>query len=143
MRYLHIGHPKRMQGQSGFTLLEVLVAMALFMVAIAGTLSMYGRSVENNQLSMISTRVTNLAYERMDKLVSLPYTDTFFLPGAKPPEPFTLEELNVTGEMFWTVLPESNAIRNTKMVMLNLFWRRGREHPHGPFTLTFLKPEML
>lgn len=134
-------------GQSGFTLIEVLVGMALFMVAVTGSLAMYSRSVENNQLSMISTMVTNLAYEQMDSLLAMPYNDARLVPGAQAPVGFTFPDYHVQGEMFWTVHPESSAIRNSKLITLHIFWRRGDpsnpEHPHGPFTLSFLKPEML
>ena len=143
MKHYHKARSNQMRGQNGFTLLEVMVAMAVFMVAVAGSFAMYGRSVENNQLALISTRLTNLAYEQMDTVLAMPYDDPQLLPGAQAPVPFTFPEHNVEGELFWSVLAEGSAIRNTKIVTLNIFWRRGHEHARGPFNLTFLKPEML
>jgi prepilin-type N-terminal cleavage/methylation domain-containing protein len=143
MKYYHEARSSQMRGQSGFTLLEVLIAMAVFMVAVAGSFAMYARSVDNNQLSLISTRLTNLAYEQMDTVLAIPYNDPQLLPGAQAPVRFTFPEHNVEGELFWSVLPEGSAVRNAKIVTLNIFWRRGVEHARGPFNLTFLKPEML
>ena len=46
MKHYHKARSNQMRGQSGFTLLEVMVAMAVFMVAVAGSFAMYGRSVK-------------------------------------------------------------------------------------------------
>jgi prepilin-type N-terminal cleavage/methylation domain-containing protein len=146
MKSRHTAHPKKDTRQGGFTLIEVMIAMALFAVAITGSLAMYTRSVDNNKTTFISTRMLNMAYEQMDTLMELPYDDLQLQVGTQPaggPVSFQWPDLNVYGEMQWTVLPEGGSIRNCKLVALTIFWTRGGEYTRGPYTLTFLKPELL
>lgn len=54
--------------QSGFTLLEVLVAMLVLSIGLLGLAGLMGSSMRNNQSAYHSTQATWLAYDILDRL---------------------------------------------------------------------------
>ena len=63
---------KKIAGQ-GFTLLEVLIAMAIFAVGILAVASIQITSIKGNASSRMQTEATTLAVERLEWLIALPY----------------------------------------------------------------------
>jgi len=57
----------------GFTLIEVLIAMAIFAIGILAVTSMQIKAINGNTSAKIQTAETRLAVERMERLVGLPY----------------------------------------------------------------------
>ena len=57
----------------GFTLVEVLIAMAIFAIGILGVASMQITSINGNASSRMHTEATTLAVERLERLIALPY----------------------------------------------------------------------
>ena len=60
----------------GFSLLEVLVAIAILSVGILATASMQGAATRSNVIADTRTRATTLAADRIEKLVTLSWTDS-------------------------------------------------------------------
>lgn len=54
--------------QSGFTLLEVLVAMLVLSIGLLGLAGLMGSSMRNNQSAFHSTQATWLAYDILDRM---------------------------------------------------------------------------
>lgn len=54
--------------QSGFTLLEVLVAMLVLSIGLLGLAGLMASSMRNNQSAYHSTRATWLAYDILDRM---------------------------------------------------------------------------
>ena len=63
-------------GCSGFSLLEVLVAIAILSVGILATASMQGAASRSNVIADTRTRATTLAADRIEKLMTLSWTDS-------------------------------------------------------------------
>lgn len=112
--------------QSGFTLVEVLVAMAIFLVAVAGISHMNLRSVKNNDLSYTSTQLNAVLYEQMDTLASLPYDDNNLSEGAHPSVDFTervpTRQQRLRPAMSWTVVNADAIVRGSKMIIGTIAW---------------------
>ena len=60
--------------QHGFTLLEMLIAMALMAVMLVGILPLFTKSMSNNVEGNQLTEVTNRAREHVEKLLALSIT---------------------------------------------------------------------
>ena len=60
---------------SGFSLLEVLVAIAILSVGILATASMQGAASRSNVIADTRTKATTLAADRIEKLMTLSWTD--------------------------------------------------------------------
>ena len=60
----------------GFTLIEVLIAMAIFSIGILAVASMQIRSINLNASAQMQSEATTLAVEWLERLKMLPYDHT-------------------------------------------------------------------
>jgi len=58
---------------NGFTLVEVLVALAILIIGLFGTLSLGITSINQNAYTRHLAQATNLAEEQLENLLSLPF----------------------------------------------------------------------
>lgn len=65
---IHLTH-----GQRGFTLLEVMIALAIFAVGILAVSAMQINSINQNAGARMQTEATTLATDAMERLLALPY----------------------------------------------------------------------
>jgi len=66
----HIDDPKT---SSGFTLIEVLIAISIFAVGILAIASLQIKSINLNSAARMQTEATTVAADCMERLLSLPY----------------------------------------------------------------------
>lgn len=59
--------------QSGFTLIEVLIALVIFSVGILGVNAMQLTSIKGNSKANRVTEASNLAADRIEQVLSMPY----------------------------------------------------------------------
>jgi prepilin-type N-terminal cleavage/methylation domain-containing protein len=71
--------------EEGFTLIEVLVAIALFTVGVLATLSMQSSVIKTYGLARNSTEATTFASDLLERLNSLPYNDATYLSAGGHP----------------------------------------------------------
>lgn len=83
---------KRLTGNSkrakalGFTLIEVLIAMAIFSIGILAVTTMQIRSINQNASARMQTEATTLAVDWMERLLALPYEDAWLDEASSPYE---------------------------------------------------------
>ena len=65
----------------GFTLIEVLIAMAVFAVGLLALASLQIRSIQMNASARMQTEETNIAVDWLERLIALPYDDPLLTPG--------------------------------------------------------------
>ena len=85
--------------QSGFTLIEVLVAISIFTVAILGVAMSTQSVIRANQTSYFTTIATNLAQDKMEELKANPAS---LASGGPITDVFS----GVTFTRTWTVTPD-------------------------------------
>ncbi len=134
-------NPKQTNAQ-GFTLIEVLIAMAIFSIGILAVTSMQMRSINQNTSARLQTEATTLAVDWMERLISLPYEDAWLDEAASP-----LEAQNGNYTIQWTVNEDPNttglpikqidiqvthAHRNAKTVSLSSIKGQGEAEVPGP-----------
>ena len=68
-------HPSASRSPSlqGFTLIEVLVALAIFSIGILAVFALQMRSINQNTAARIQGEATNLGTLTMERLIGLPY----------------------------------------------------------------------
>ncbi|MCK5100316.1 MAG: prepilin-type N-terminal cleavage/methylation domain-containing protein, partial [Desulfobacteraceae bacterium] len=57
--------------QKGFTILEVMIAMAIFAIGILGVAKMQIKSTTGNTTARTITEATTVAVDRVERLISL------------------------------------------------------------------------
>ena len=62
---------RRPQGESGFTIAEVLIAMMLIAVAALGVAEVFGAALQSARAARTRTDATRLASQKMEQLLSL------------------------------------------------------------------------
>jgi type IV pilus modification protein PilV len=85
------------RGQSGFTVIEILVALAIFTVAILGVAVSATTVIQANQRSFHNTLATNLAQDKIEELRANPATVTNGSDSVTP------DNLNLVFSRSWTV----------------------------------------
>ena len=70
--------------QRGFSLIEVMIALAIFSIGILGVASMQILSVNYNSHARRTTEGTSWGVERMESLMTLPYADDNLDPATNP-----------------------------------------------------------
>jgi len=63
----------RTSAQHGFTLVEVMIAMAIFAIGILAVAAMQINSINTNAAARMQTEATSVASDAMERLLALPY----------------------------------------------------------------------
>ena len=116
----------------GFTLIEVLIAMAIFSIGILAVASMQIRSINLNASAQMQSEATTLAVERLESLKMLPY-DHADLDEVNNPHQVQFGSYTIRWEVAETLdLPTKkitvtviNANPNAKDVMLSTIKAQG------------------
>lgn len=68
----------------GFTLVEILIAMAIFSIGILAVTAMQITAINSNASARKITDVTTLAEDRLERLMALPWNDPDLAPANNP-----------------------------------------------------------
>lgn len=79
IRKLNICHDNQ-----GFTLIEIMVAMVIFVIGILSVAALQTKATKGNISANRSTRAFTWCSDRMEVLMSLPYTDPNLVGAADP-----------------------------------------------------------
>jgi prepilin-type N-terminal cleavage/methylation domain-containing protein len=97
--------------QDGFTLIEVLISISLFSIALLGLCGATVMAMKGNSLSQMSTKATVMAKDKIEGLKNLNYSQ--ITPGSDTPE------ANFTRQ--WIVTPNS-PVTDTKTIAVTVSW---------------------
>lgn len=102
--------------EQGFTLLEVIIAISILTFGLLAVASMQVSSIRGNALAGGVTEGTTWASDKLEKLISLPYTHADLAAGAHteatPPPGYTIT---------WNVADDA-PMDNTKTVTVTVRW---------------------
>jgi type II secretion system protein I len=97
--------------QDGFTMIEVLIAMALLTIVLLGLCGASVMAINGNSLSKMSTTATVIAKDKIESLKNISYNQ--ITSGSDTPE------ANFTRR--WTVTNNS-PVTNTKTIAVTVSW---------------------
>jgi len=114
-----------LRGGRGFTLIEIMVAIALLVIGILGLIATATSVIQGNAISRQMTTAMALAQEQMEILKRLSYTASDLTSGSHndPGNP-----LSTIYSRTWTVTPDTPAA-SMKTVTVTVSWtRKGSNH---------------
>ena len=120
-----------MKKNQGYTLVEVLIAMAIFAVGFLALASLQIRSISQNASSRMYTDATTMAVESMERLISLPYNHAELDQGNNPHSTPTTEGYTIE----WNI-QDDVPITATKTIVINV---TGANPYARPITISFVK----
>ncbi|MBE0618393.1 MAG: prepilin-type N-terminal cleavage/methylation domain-containing protein [Proteobacteria bacterium] len=115
----------------GFTLVEALVAMAIFAIGLAALMPLVIANVRANSGAAIRTRGVALAQEKAEEIRALPYdTALAMTPGTE-----TVEAIYTRAWSFPAVPPLAGDGNDLRRVAVTVNWNAG---PRGSGSVTFV-----
>ena len=95
--------------QIGYTLIEVLMAMAIFSIGILGVGTMQLKYTGGNTSARIRTEASIWGQDLVETLMQKSYSDALLTPGAHPP-PVIPGTVSGNYQMQWTVWDDAGAV---------------------------------
>ena len=95
--------------QIGYTLIEVLMAMAIFSIGILGVGTMQLKYTDGNTSARIRTEASIWGQDLVETLMQKSYSDALLTPGAHPP-PVIPGTVSGNYQMQWTVWDDAGAV---------------------------------
>jgi len=116
--------------EAGFTLLEVIAAIAILCFGLLAVASMQTGAIQGNYTARIQTEATTWAQDRMERLLAQSYTDlSTTSPGQATQDIYTIQ---------WNVA--NGTVPNTLLVTVTVTWQdKGVTRTN---TLTCVKPSL-
>jgi prepilin-type N-terminal cleavage/methylation domain-containing protein len=84
------------RSQSGFSMVEALIAVALIGVVAIGVIPMFTRAMSDNMAGADYTRVTNFAKSKEEDFSRLPFNQPTIQPGVGQTDAMSTEYLDLT-----------------------------------------------
>ena len=115
---------KKERGEKGFTLLEVMIAIAILSFGILAVASMQTSSMYGNSLANRLTEGTSWAGNKMEELLTIPDTDAQLSIGTHGPETVMsgVSRYDVNWEVIDSVDP-SNPLADAKLIIVTVTWQ--------------------
>ena len=119
----------RQMTDRGFTLVEVMIGMAIFFIGFLAIGSMQITAINGNADAREATEAATRATDQLETLIALPY-DSIVDGGPVTDGAYTVS---------WAVLPDT-PLNNTKTITVTVDWQQ-----RGPrsFVVTYMKTENL
>ncbi len=117
--------------QCGFTIIEAVVAIAVFSIGILGVQVMQLTSLKGNSHAYITTLSLAQTSDRIEQLLNTPYTDTDLDIGSHTP----------AGNVSWQVVAGTAA--NTKKITITVDQNVHGRSKQGFVTIEYIKAEVL
>lgn len=122
-----VGKIEKIKGEEGFNLLEVIISISILTAGLLAIASMQISAIQGNSIAEKLTTGTSIAQDKMEELLSLPYTLLVTHPDlvnntdnggphfeSNPPDGFDFVQWDVTDDT-----PESG----TKTITVTVAWQ--------------------
>jgi len=115
---------KKIRGEEGFTLLEVIAAISILTFGLLGVASMQTTSMRTNFTADRLTEGTIWAQDKLEELMALPNTDSDLSDGSHGPQ--TVVSANNTYTIAWDVVDNvdpGSPVDNAKLITVRVTWQ--------------------
>jgi type IV pilus modification protein PilV len=102
---------------NGFTLIEVLVALAIFAIGFLALASLQATYIGDNASARLQTEATSMAVQVIEQLRTLPFDHAEMDPAANPHQP---PAGSIIGYNVQWVVADNSPVNNTKTVTITV-----------------------
>ena len=117
----------RPNGEGGFTLLEVIIAISVLTIGLLAVASMQLAAIRGNDNAAHISEGTTLAQDRLEKLLAMSYTDAQILdgnPAVGTPTTYTVATPpGFTGYNLRYSVDVNNPVLNSKLISVTISWQ--------------------
>ena len=115
---------RAMQNDTGFTIIEVVIAISILAVGLLGVAAMQTSSIQvNSAAGRITTRM-NWAQDKMEELKAMPFSDPWLEAAGNPPgvdsAGNTHEQTTSDGYAVRWDIADNNPVPNTKRIVVTV-----------------------
>ena len=122
--------------EKGFTLIDVLFAIAILAFGLLAVAKMQGSAIQGNFFAGGKTEAVTLAQDRMERLLALQYGNSLLDPGVDLPDPFSPSPVGYA--IVYDV--DNVTLTNAKIITLTVTPRI--KGVGQPIQLTCVKPQL-
>jgi type IV pilus modification protein PilV len=119
-----------MTKNQGYTLIEVLIAMAIFAVGFLALATLQIKSIKQNASAKMYTEATTMAVDSLERLISLPYDHSDLNQGNNP------HSMTTGGYTIEWNVQHDIPVTATKTIVINV---TGANPYAKPITIHFVK----
>lgn len=130
VRLVHMAHPRMRRTEHGFTLIETMIALAVFMVGLLALVSMQVSVIKNVQLANEMALATNLASAQLEEMELI---DAATLEDGESRFDNAGAQLPADAEPYFTVtwVVTTPAATNLRDVTVTTSWSYSAADPHA------------
>jgi prepilin-type N-terminal cleavage/methylation domain-containing protein len=137
---------KKSDSSGGFSLLEVLISIAIFTIALLAISVMLLNTIKGNTISIHLTNASQLASMQIEEMMLMRYSDLRDMDsdaagGLDDHDPATADmsklavEAGGTGKLYniYTNVAEDYPVKRTKTIRVIVAWKHGERDKHTKF----------
>ena len=127
--------------QSGFTIIEVMIAVSIFAIGFLAISSLQFTSSKNNRTASEITQAATIATDRMERMMVLPYNHADLNPALNP-HSVTQGKYGI----LWMVTDSDlnfDGVNDAKTVIMTVSWKKlvPSVESTRSITIDFIKPD--
>ena len=139
-----VRHPNQRNIDSGYTLIETMIAIAIFAIGFLAIASMQIAASKTNRTGSEYTQATTIAADRMERLMVLSFDDPDLDPAANP-HPDPPDNKQGKYDIRWVVTDadlNADGTNDAKIVNMTVSWSRLESAAGRTVSIGFVKPDM-
>lgn len=112
---LRKGPVMKIQEESGFTLLEIIMAISVLTIGLLAVASMQATALKGDRFAYSRTEGATLAQDKLEEFIALPFTDPRLADG--------YTETDTSGQYTVSVSVANGTINNTRIINITTIYQ--------------------
>ena len=110
-------------GEAGFSIIEALVALAIFTIGILAVATMQIAAINTNSAAGASTRAIEIASDRIERLSMIDYDDAALLAANNPHTAAGVDGFSIEWNINENVDVDGDGVNDAKRIDVDVSWQ--------------------